>query len=85
MRDGRSKEIDNPAHYPDPTFIQEVERAVGVNAILWFLPNIWEAIMNLGMDKAGILHQDRNYVAPVYLLTYRFPSLMKSSPTLMTN
>ncbi len=72
MSDGSLKEIDNPAHYPDPTFIQEVEEP-WVKCHIMIPSEYLGAIMNLGMEKRGVCLKTETMDAKRLLLTYRFP------------
>ncbi|MFQ5729729.1 MAG: translation elongation factor 4 [Waddliaceae bacterium] len=72
LNDGTVKDVDNPAHYPDPTFITRVEEP-------WVLCTIMApseylgAIMNLSMEKRGDCVKTENTTSGQLLLTYRFP------------
>lgn len=72
FRDGSVKEIDNPSHYPDPTFIEKVEEPwVKCHVIL---PSEYlGAVMSLGMDKRGVCVKTETMDSRRLLLTYRFP------------
>ncbi|NGX42777.1 MAG: Elongation factor 4 [Chlamydiae bacterium] len=72
LNDGTLKEIDNPAHYPDPTFIDSVEEP-WVKCTLMAPSEYLGAIMNLGMEKRGNCLKTENMNAKHLLLTYRFP------------
>jgi GTP-binding protein LepA len=72
MNDGNLKEVDNPAHYPDPTFIQEVEEP-WVKCHIMIPSEYLGAIMNLGMEKRGVCIKTETMDARRLLLTYRFP------------
>lgn len=72
MNDGTTKEIDNPAHYPDPTFIQQVEEP-WVKCHIMIPSEYLGAIMNLGMEKRGVCVKTETMDARRLLLTYRFP------------
>ncbi len=72
MNDNTSKEIDNPAHYPDPTFISQVEEP-WVKCHIMVPSEYLGAIMNLGMEKRGMCVKTETMDAKRLLLTYRFP------------
>ena len=72
MNDGSTKEVDNPAHYPDPTFIREVEEP-WVKCHIMVPSDYLGAIMNLGMEKRGVCVKTETMDAHRLLLTYRFP------------
>ena len=72
LSDGTVKDIDNPAHYPDPTFIEWVEEPWVKCHIM--TPNDYlGAVMNLGMEKRGICTKTETMDAKHLLLTYRLP------------
>lgn len=70
--DGSVKEVDNPAHYPDPTHIRSVEEP-WVKCHIMVPSEYLGAIMNLGMEKRGICVKTETMDARRLLLTYRFP------------
>lgn len=72
MGDGSLKEVDNPAHYPDPTFIQSVEEP-WVKCHIMIPSEYLGAIMNLGMEKRGVCVKTETMDARRLLLTYRLP------------
>jgi GTP-binding protein LepA len=70
--DGSIQEIDNPAHYPDPTQIKIVEEPWVVCHII--TPKEYlGGIMNLSMDKRGVLEKTESVSGDRLLLTYKFP------------
>ncbi|MEI8365884.1 MAG: translation elongation factor 4 [Parachlamydiaceae bacterium] len=72
LNDGTMKEIDNPAHYPDPTFIDFVEEPWVKSHII--IPGEYlGAIMNLGMEKRGVFIKTETLDARRLMLTYRLP------------
>lgn len=72
MNDGSTKIVDNPAHYPDPTFIDKVEEPWAKCHIM--VPSEYlGAIMNLGMEKRGVCLKTETMDARRLLLTYSFP------------
>lgn len=72
LGDGTVKEIDNPAHYPDPSFIELVEEPYVRCHIM--VPNEYLGpVMSLGLDKRGISVKTETLDSHRLLLTYRFP------------
>jgi GTP-binding protein LepA len=72
LNDTSIKEIDNPAHYPDPTHIDYVEEP-WVKCHIMIPAEYLGAIMNLGMDKRGNCIKTETMDARRLLVTYRFP------------
>lgn len=72
MNDGSVKQVDNPAHYPDPTFIYQVEEP-WVKCHIMAPSEYLGAIMNLGMEKRGVCVKTETMDARRLLLTYRLP------------
>ncbi|MFI0435038.1 MAG: translation elongation factor 4 [Parachlamydiaceae bacterium] len=72
MNDGSMKEVDNPAHYPDPTFIYEVEEP-WVKCHIMTPSEYLGPIMNLGMEKRGVCIKTETMDSRRLLLTYRLP------------
>jgi GTP-binding protein LepA len=72
LRDGTNKEIDNPSHYPDPTFIEWVEEP-WVKCHIITPAEYMGAIMNLGLEKRGSCIKTETLDARRLLLTYRLP------------
>lgn len=72
LSDGITKEVDNPAHYPDPTFIEYVEEP-WVKCHIIAPSEYLGAIMNLGMEKRGTCIKTETIDARRLLLTYRLP------------
>lgn len=72
LNDGKTVQVDNPAHYPDPTFIDQVEEP-WVKCHIMVPSEYLGAVMNLGMDKRGICAKTETMDARRLLLTYRFP------------
>ncbi|WP_075883266.1 translation elongation factor 4 [Candidatus Protochlamydia sp. W-9] len=72
LDDGVVKTVDNPAHYPDPTFIRMVEEP-WVKCHIMIPSEYLGAIMNLGMDKRGVCTKTETMDARRLLLTYRLP------------
>jgi GTP-binding protein LepA len=72
LADNVVKEIDNPAHYPDPSIIEWVEEPWVKSHII--VPNEYlGALMNLGMEKRGSCIKTETLDARRLLLTYRLP------------
>lgn len=72
LNDGTVKEVDNPAHYPDPAHIDYVEEPWVISHII--VPSDYlGALMNLGMEKRGICIKTETLDAHRVLLTYRLP------------
>lgn len=72
LEDGSSLEIDNPAHFPDPTVISQIEEPICECHIM--IPNDYlGAVMNLGMDKRGRLENTESKGHSQLLLTYMLP------------
>ncbi len=72
LRDQEVQEIDNPARYPDPTYIQQVEEPWVKTHIM--IPNEYlGAVMNLSMEKRGVCEKTDTMDTHRLLLTYRFP------------
>jgi len=72
MNDGTFKQVDNPAHYPDPTFIEQVEEP-WVKCHIIAPSEYLGAIMNLGMEKRGNCVKTETMDTRRLLLTYRIP------------
>lgn len=72
LSDGSVKDIDNPAHYPDPAIIDHVEEP-WVKSHVMIPSEYLGAVMNLGMDKRGVCVKTETLDAHRLLLTYRFP------------
>lgn len=71
-KDNQELKIDNPVFYPDPIAIDWVEEP-WVRCTIMTPPDYLGAIMNLGMEKRGVLAQTETADARHLLLTYRFP------------
>lgn len=72
LNDGTVKEIDNPSHYPDPTFIDHVEEPWVKSHII--IPSEYlGTLMNLGMEKRGQCIKTETLDSHRLMLTYRFP------------
>jgi len=72
LSDGTTKEIDNPAQYPDPTHIEWVEEP-WVKCHIMIPTDYMGVVMNLGMDKRGVCLKTESLDARRLLLTYRLP------------
>ena len=70
--DGKIVNVDNVAHYPDPTFIEYIEEP-WVKSHIMVPSEFLGAIMSLGMEKRGELTKTETMDAKRLLLTYRFP------------
>ncbi|MBI3901284.1 MAG: elongation factor 4, partial [Chlamydiia bacterium] len=72
LNDGTIVDIDNPAHYPDPSMIDMVEEPWVVAHIM--LPGDYlGAVMNLGMEKRGNCIKTETLDARRLVLTYHLP------------
>jgi len=72
LHDGSIIEVDNPAHYPDPTSIDTVEEP-WVKSHIIVPTDYLGAVMNLGMDKRGSCLKTETLDAHRLMLTYRLP------------
>ena len=72
LNDGEVKEVDNPAHYPNPATIAYVEEPY-VKCHIMAPSEFLGALMGLGMDKRGSLLKTETIDAKRIMLTYRFP------------
>ena len=72
LNDGTIKQVDNPVHYPDPTFIDSVEEP-WVKSHIMIPSEYMGALMNLGMEKRGNCIKTETIDANRLMLTYRFP------------
>ncbi|MFV0339477.1 MAG: translation elongation factor 4 [Parachlamydiaceae bacterium] len=72
LNDGKIMDIDNPAHYPDPTHISWVEEP-WVKSHIIIPAEYLGALMSLGMEKRGNLIKTETLDSKRLLLTYRFP------------
>lgn len=70
--DGTIKEVDNPAHYPDPTNITMVEEP-WVKCHIMTPSEYLGIVMSLGMEKRGNCLKTETLDSRRLLLTYRFP------------
>lgn len=72
LENGEVKEVDNPAHYPDPAAIKSVEEPWVVSHVI--VPKDYlGALMSLAMEKRGTCIKTETMDATRLLLTYRFP------------
>jgi len=72
QNNGESFDIDNPAHYPDPTFIDYLEEP-WVKVQIMIPTDYMGAIMNLCMEKRGELQKTESMGISQVLLTYILP------------
>lgn len=72
LNDGKTVEIDNPAHYPDPTHIAWVEEP-WVKSHIIVPAEYLGAVMSLGMEKRGTLMKTETLDAKRLMLTYHLP------------
>lgn len=72
LQSGEEKLIDNPIHFPDPTFIQRVEEPY-VRCQVVTPPEYLGAIMSLAQEKRGECLQTESPDPYRLLLTYSFP------------
>lgn len=72
LNDGKDLNIDNVAHFPDPTFIEYIEEP-WVKSHIMVPAEFLGAVMSLGMEKRGELVKTETMDAKRLLLTYRFP------------
>lgn len=72
LNDDSVKQVDNPAHYPDPAHISWVEEPWVKTHII--VPSDYlGAVMNLTMDKRGICQKMDTLDAKRLMVTYRIP------------
>jgi len=72
QNNGESFDIDNPAHYPDPTYIDYLEEP-WVKVQVMIPTEYMGAIMNLCMEKRGELQKTESMGTSQVLLTYLLP------------
>lgn len=72
LNNGTTLEVDNPAHYPDPSIIETVEEP-WVKCHIIVPGEYLGAVMNLGMEKRGVCTKTETLDALRLLLTYRLP------------
>lgn len=72
LRTGEELNIDNVAHFPDPTHIEMIEEP-WVKCHIMIPSDYLGAIMSLGMEKRGMLDKTETMDSKRLLLTYRFP------------
>ncbi len=72
LHDGKELNIDNVAHFPDPTFTEYIEEP-WVKSHIMVPAEFLGAVMSLGMDKRGELVKTETMDSKRLLLTYRFP------------
>jgi len=71
MRDGSTREIHNPADWPDPNHIETIEEP-WIEAVIYVPDAYLGAILKLCQDRRGI-QKDLTYVAGRAQLTYELP------------
>jgi GTP-binding protein LepA len=69
---GKEEDIDNVAHYPDPTLIDSIQEP-WVKCHIMAPSEYLGAIMSLGMEKRGFLAKTESIDGKRLLLTYRLP------------
>ncbi|MBA2728737.1 MAG: elongation factor 4 [Parachlamydiaceae bacterium] len=72
LGNGETVDVDNPAHYPDPTGIMRVEEP-WVKCVIIVPSEYLGAIMNLGMEKRGLCTKTETLDSRRLMLTYRIP------------
>ncbi len=72
LNDGTVKDVDNPAHYPDPSIISWVEEP-WVKCHIIVPTEYLGAVMALGMEKRGQSKKTESLDAKRLMLTYRMP------------
>ncbi|MFN0065241.1 MAG: translation elongation factor 4 [Chlamydiales bacterium] len=72
LNDKRVVDVDNPAHFPDPTMIAHIEEP-WVKAHIMIPAEYLGAIMNLGLEKRGDCLKTDTLDGKRLVLTYRFP------------
>lgn len=72
MSDGSLKEIDNPAHYPDPAHIAATEEP-WVKCHIYTPADYLGNVMNLSLEKRGDCLNTETMDASRLMITYRFP------------
>jgi GTP-binding protein LepA len=72
LRNGQELNIDNVAHFPDPTHIETIEEP-WVKCHIMIPVEFLGAVMSLGMEKRGLLVKTETMDSTRLLLTYRFP------------
>ncbi len=72
LGDGSVKEVDNPAHYPDPASIAWVEEP-WVKSHIIVPAEYLGGVMSLGMDKRGTCVKTETLDAHRLMLTYHLP------------
>lgn len=72
LNDRTLVDVDNPAHFPDPSMIEEVQEPWVVAHIM--IPSEYlGAVMNLGMEKRGNCGKTETLDSRRVVLTYQFP------------
>jgi len=72
LLNGEEKQIDNPTHYPDPSVIKCIKEPWVISHIM--IPREYlGAMINLGMEKRGVLEKTESAGQSRLLLTFHFP------------
>ncbi len=72
LNDGTQIDVDNPAYFPDPTQIREIQEP-WCKAHIMVSSDYLGAVMGLGMEKRGICVKTETLDSRRLVLTYRFP------------
>lgn len=72
LNNGTIEEVSNPAHYPDPTFIDYIEEP-WVRCHIFLPSEYMGAVMSVGMDKRGNLVKTETLQHDRIMMTYSFP------------
>jgi len=72
LRDQSKKNIDNPAHYPDPSLIEFIEEP-WIKCRIFAPSEYLGSIMNLSLDKRGVCMSTETLDTTRIMITYRFP------------
>lgn len=72
LRSGKSFELDNPVHYPDPSTIEIIEEPLVLCHVMTPAEYLG-AVMSLGLDKRAELLKTDSVANTQLLLTFRFP------------
>lgn len=72
LSSGKEVNIDNVAHYPDPTLIDSIQEP-WVNCHIMAPSEYLGALMSLGMEKRGSITKTESIDGKRLLLTYRLP------------
>ncbi|NGX63145.1 MAG: Elongation factor 4 [Candidatus Anoxychlamydiales bacterium] len=72
LTDGKNVLIDNPAHFPDPTIIDSIKEPY-VDCHVMIPSEYLGVVMNLGMEKRGLLIKTDTLDSKRLLLTFEIP------------